>query len=92
VLVGSSNIYGYYNNDAFKDYNKYMLLKCTDIKSFEAIMANFGIKDKEVIVLVLVNFLNRCETEEDLDQEDCDVHLCDLVSRLWGSDPLHQPC
>ena len=64
VLVGSSNVYRFYNKDVFKEYNSYILVKCVDIKSFEAIMANLGKDDKEVIVSVLENFLDRAGSVE----------------------------
>ena len=68
VIVGSSNVFRYYNQDSFKDYKDYMILKCTDIKSFEAILANLGKDDKEVIVSVLENFLDRSGSEESTDE------------------------
>lgn len=64
VLIGSSNVYRHYKSGTFKDYNKYILVKCVDIKSFEAIMSNLGRPDKEVIVSVLENFLDRAGSLE----------------------------
>jgi len=64
VIIGSSNVYRYYNKATYTDYNDYILLKCVHIKSFEVILATLGKDDKEVIVSVLENFLDRAGSGE----------------------------
>jgi hypothetical protein len=46
VIIGSSNVYRYYKKDNTNDFNDYIMVKCTDMGSFNAIMANIGPKDK----------------------------------------------
>jgi len=68
VIIGSSNVYRFYNKTEYKDYNEYMLAKCTDIKCFEALMMNLGRNDKEVIVAVLENFLDKAGSQEETEE------------------------
>ncbi len=59
VLIGSLNVYRYYNKSSYQNFNDYVLTKCTDIKIFEAIMTSLGKNDNEVIVSVLENFIDK---------------------------------
>jgi hypothetical protein len=68
VLVGSSNVYRYYNRGEYPNFNEYLSARCTDIKSFEAIMTNLGKNDKEVIVSVLENFIDKAGSTESSDE------------------------
>jgi hypothetical protein len=64
ILIGSSNIYWFYRCDDYKEFNAYTVVKCTDIKTFDAVMSNLEVNDNEVIISVLENFLERSGRSE----------------------------
>jgi hypothetical protein len=106
VIIGSSNVYRYYKKDNTNDFNDYIMVKCTDMGSFNAIMANIGPKDKVVIVSVLENFLDKAGSGQDTEEgytlnlgETFD-NYCKIInaaaSRLPGTkfavaDPIWRP-
>jgi len=65
IIIGSSNVYRFYNQETYKDFNKYTLVKCTDIESFRATVENLGTNDSEVVISVIENFLERAARDED---------------------------
>ncbi len=64
-MIGSSNVYRFYNQGTYKDFNKYTLVKCTDIESFKETVENLGTNDSEVVISVIENFLERAARDED---------------------------
>jgi len=70
VIIGSSNVYRYYNKVSYPNFNDYLLTKCTDIKIFEAIMTNLGKNDSEVIVSVMENFIDKAGSPSTEQTED----------------------
>jgi hypothetical protein len=64
VLIGSSNIYKFYQREAFASNRAYSVVRCTDISNFNAIMMNLEDDDKKVIVSVMENFLSSAAKDE----------------------------
>jgi hypothetical protein len=59
LIIGSSNIYRNYVAAKFKKYGEYSVIRCTDISNFEANMAGLEATDKEVIISVIENFIEK---------------------------------
>ena len=57
LLIGSSNVCRFYKPETFKDYRKYIMVKCTKFEPFAARMACIEVGNKEVVVSVIENFL-----------------------------------
>ena len=57
ILIGSSNICRFYKPETFKDYRKYLVMKCTKIEPFKARMACLESCNTEVVISVIENFL-----------------------------------
>ena len=56
LLIGSSNVAGFYDPSKFKEYPPYKMIKCTKVELFRVAVET--IKDeKEVIISVIENFL-----------------------------------
>ena len=68
VLIGSSNIYKFYQREAFASNRAYSVVRCTDISNFNAIMMNLEDDDKEVIVSVMENFLSSAARDEQTEE------------------------
>jgi len=81
VLIGSSNVYRFYKSDTYKDYNTYSMVKCTDIKSFAAIMTNLEAGDTEIIISVLENFLENAGRNQTT-EEGYSMHLGEVFSEF----------
>jgi hypothetical protein len=64
VIIGSSNVYKFYQRDAFKANRAYSVVRCTDIANFNAIMMNLEDDDKEVIISVMENFVSSAARDE----------------------------
>jgi len=71
VIIGSSNVYRFYKSELYKDYNAYTMARCTDIKSFDAIMTNLEPNDTEVVISVLENFLDKAGRNETTEEGWC---------------------
>ena len=64
VLIGSSNVIRFYKPELYKDFSKYLVVKCTDIESFRAVTANLGEEDSEIVISVIENFLEKAARDE----------------------------
>ncbi len=64
VLIGSSNVYKFYQSDVYKSNNTYSMVCCTDINNFKAVMNNLEDEDKHVIISVVENFLSSAARNE----------------------------
>ena len=60
LLIGSSNVYrNYVTSKHNKKYGDYTVIRCTDIDSFEANMVGLEENDKEVVMSVIENFIDK---------------------------------
>ena len=59
ILIGSSNVYRHYRASAFRTYNEYVMIRCTDIESFSAQLENLEPTETEVVISVLENFVEK---------------------------------
>ena len=57
ILIGSSNVYRFFNGDNLKGKWKVSMVRCTEINGFKANMMNIEKEDKEVAISVIKNFL-----------------------------------
>jgi hypothetical protein len=64
IIIGSSNVYRFFRPERDAAGRKYVMVRCTDISSFRAIMTNLESDDKEVIVSVVENFLATAARDE----------------------------
>jgi hypothetical protein len=64
VLIGSSNVTRFYKPELYKDFSKYLVIKCTDIESFRACTTNLGEEDSEIVISVIENFLEKSARDE----------------------------
>ena len=58
-LIGSSNVYRHYKVENFPGVKSYNVVRCTDIKSFEALLENIDVIDTEIVISVLENFIDK---------------------------------
>jgi hypothetical protein len=57
MIIGSSNVYRFYNQEAFKEYGTYKMQKCTNEKVFKVAMDEVTMDKGEVLISVIENFL-----------------------------------
>ena len=57
ILIGSSNIYRFYEAAKFRQINPYVMVNCTRAELFKVKMAELGPEDKEVVISVIENFV-----------------------------------
>jgi hypothetical protein len=57
VLIGSSNVYRNYRATAFRKFGECAVIRCVELSTFSAHLANLDISETEVIISVLENFL-----------------------------------
>ena len=69
MIIGSSNVYGFYRSESFPTFKSYSMVRCTDIVSFKAIMGNLENDDKEIIVAVVENFLATAARDQTTDED-----------------------
>jgi len=76
LIIGSSNVYCNYSAAKFKKYGDYSVIRCTDIDNFDANMASLEDTDKEVIVSVIENFVDKAgRAAESGEVQDLSVEL-----------------
>jgi hypothetical protein len=106
LIIGSSNVYRNYIASKFKKYGDYSMIRCTDIESFDANMAGLEVTDKEVVVSVIENFVDKagrgleaCEEKDRKVEAAMERYLKiirDAATRLSGSkfviiEPIQRP-
>jgi hypothetical protein len=57
TLIGSSNVYRFYNPRAFTSMREYTLLKCTQVEVLKATLSSLKEDSKVVILSVVENFI-----------------------------------
>jgi hypothetical protein len=69
LLIGSSNIYRNYKAAIFSTFKEYAMVRCVDIKSFEAQMAALQPTETEVIISVIENFIETAVTSAEMEKK-----------------------
>ena len=57
ILIGSSNIYRFYEPSKYQNYNPYIMVNCTKMEVFKVKMGELGPEDKEIVISVIENFV-----------------------------------
>jgi hypothetical protein len=57
TLIGSSNVYRFYNPKAFTSTREYTLLKCTQVEVLKATLTSLNEESKVVLLSVVENFI-----------------------------------
>ena len=64
LLIGSSNVYRFYEAGKFKSYNPDNMMRCTRLEVFKAKMDALEVDDKEIVISVIENFI--CDAVRDV--------------------------
>ncbi len=57
LLIGSSNVYKYFDSKDHGQVRDYKMIRCTQMESFEAHMTNMAAGNKFVVISVIENFM-----------------------------------
>ncbi len=106
ILIGSSNVFRFYRREVYKEFKDYNVVRCTDINNFDATMTSLEPEDKEVVISVIENFLEKSARNEESDEgfltklgETVDLYvriITEAATRLPGTrfavaDPIMRP-
>ena len=59
ILIGSSNVYRFYDAAKFTTAKKYKMINCTSLEVFKAKMDDLNSENKEIVISVIELYL-RC--------------------------------
>jgi hypothetical protein len=57
ILIGSSNVYRFYDAAKFTTAKKYKMINCTSLEVFKAKMDDLNCENKEIVISVIENFI-----------------------------------
>jgi hypothetical protein len=83
LLIGSSNVYRFYEAGKFKSYNPYTMMNCTRLEVFKAKMDALEVDDKEIVIYVIKNFI--CDAVREVVDERVTNENCEKVIKTFMS-------
>ena len=83
LLIGSSNVYRFYEAGKFKSYNPYNMMRCTRLEVFKAKMDALEVDDKEIVISVIENFI--CDAVRDVVDDHLSNVNCETVIKTFMS-------
>ena len=81
LLIGSSNVYRFYEASKFTSYKPYTMVKCTNIEVYKAKMDSLVVEDKEIFISVIENFI--CEAVRDVSDDLVANGLCEEAIKTF---------
>ena len=81
LLIGSSNVYRFYEAGRFTGYNPYIMMNCTRIEVFKAKMDALEVEDKEIVISVIENFI--CDAVRDVLDERVSNENCEKTIKIF---------
>ena len=84
ILIGSSNVYRFYEANRFKRFDPYIMVNCTKSEIFAVKMAELGPEDKEIVISVIENFV--CDAVSGVEDNMVATGLCErAIKEYFGT-------